>query len=268
MESQVSSCIHILAEFRISPGNSGWHSHASSPHTHALCTAFFVSLAHFLKPGLTSCHSNNPHCRLLSSSTHKSTLWFSAANSSDPPWPFPLWTLDSLSWFLLSQKGNENYPPKHLLTHFWASFVGWEGYSLSIELLRTLPCYKDEERIRQTPQMWYPWLLCLMGEGYNQPQIIPRAYTLTAFLHSGLCADAPVLTSWLSTDGRLFSPVRGLVPISLSIGMLSGTVTVAGPGPDYQVMELIVIQSIAHKMRSILTIKFGTYKYQISFPHI
>ena len=159
-------------------------------------------------------------------------------------------------------------PPKHLLTHFWASFVGWEGYSLSIELLWTLPCYKDEEGIRQTPQMWYPWLLCLMGEGYNQPQIIPRAYTLTAFLHSGLCADAPILTSWLSTDGRLFSPVRGLVPISLSIGMLSGTVTVAGPGPDYQVMELIVIQSIAHKMRSILTIKFGTYKYWISFPHI
>lgn len=26
-------------------------------------------------------------------------------------------------------------------------------------------------------------------------QIIPRAYTLTASLHSGLCAEAPVLTS-------------------------------------------------------------------------
>lgn len=116
--------------------------------------------------------------------------------------------------------------------------------------------------------MWYPWLPCLMGEGYNQPQIIPRAYTLTAFLHSGLCAEAPVLTSWLSTDGRLFSPVWGLVPIFRSIGTLSGTVIVAGPGPDHRVVELIVIQSIAHKMRSILTIKFGTYKYRISFPHI
>ena len=42
----------------------------------------------------------------------------------------------------------------------------------------------------------------------------------------------------------------------------------AGPGPDHRVVELIVIQSIAHKMRSILTIKFGTYKYRISFPHI
>lgn len=41
-----------------------------------------------------------------------------------------------------------------------------------------------------------------------------------------------------------------------------------GPGPDHWVMEFIVIQSIAHKMRSILTIKFGTYKYRISFPNM
>lgn len=48
--------------------------------------------------------------------------------------------------------------------------------------------------------------------------------------------------------------------------MLSGTVV--GPGPDHWVMEFIVIQSIAHKMRSILAIKFGTYKYRISFPYM
>lgn len=83
---------------------------ASSPHTHALRTGFFVLL--FIFGSQVSDHvTPRIHtARLLSSSTHKSTLWFSAANSSDPPWPFPLRTLDSLSWLLRSQKGNENYP--------------------------------------------------------------------------------------------------------------------------------------------------------------
>ena len=95
-------------------------------------------------------------------------------------------------------------PPKHLPTCFWANFVGWEGYSLSIELPWASPdlaCYRDEERVRQAPQMQYPWLPCLMGEGYNQPQIIPRAYTQAAFFRLWTvcwrsCSDILTVHRW------------------------------------------------------------------------
>ena len=103
----------------------------------------------------------------------------------------------------LCRKGMKT-APKHLPTCFWANFVGWEGYSLSIELPWASPdlaCYRDEERVRQAPQMQYPWLPCLMGEGYNQPQIIPRAYTQAAFFRLWTvcwrsCSDILTVHRW------------------------------------------------------------------------